>query len=130
MSPDHPSILSPAVTATSQSHYSMMSPIHKVTSPVQFSAASPTPSDPFTDPVFYPGSPPTSEAHNTVASPSEEGETAREVDAGSVHPSVYRDVEDTYGNTLQERAAAEPLPPAYDTLPARRPVVNVRTDLP
>ena len=52
----------------------------------------------------------------------------REVDAGSVPPSVYRDLEGAYGS-LQDRAAIEPLPPAYETLPARRPVVTVRTDV-
>lgn len=52
----------------------------------------------------------------------------REIDAGSVPPSVYRDLEGVYGS-LQDRAAIEPLPPAYDTLPARRPVVTVRTDV-
>lgn len=52
----------------------------------------------------------------------------REVDAGSVPSSVYRNIEGVYG-TLQERAAAEPLPPAYDTLPPRRPMVIVCTDV-
>ncbi|PIL31455.1 hypothetical protein GSI_06156 [Ganoderma sinense ZZ0214-1] len=128
------SALSPALTASSFTHwYSAATHSFGITSPAAITAPSPTPSDPFSEPVFHSRSPPTSDDNHFSPSAGthighEEVTNTREVDAGSVPPSVYRDLEGVYGS-LQERTAIEPLPPAYDTLPARRPIVTVRTDV-
>ncbi|KAI1793194.1 hypothetical protein LXA43DRAFT_1003331 [Ganoderma leucocontextum] len=141
LSPSQRSALSPALTAStwnSTQWHSTTTHSFALTSPAPFTAPSPTPSGPFSEPIFHHSrSPaPTSEDNHfspwAVGTPIgyEEPEVnVREVDAGSVPPSVYRDLEGVY-SSLQERAATEPLPPAYDTLPARRPVVRVRTDVP
>ena len=42
----------------------------------------------------------------------------REEDAGSVHPSVYLDSSD------HEITGGQPLPPAYEDLPPRKPAEN------